>query len=81
MFLKPRYRLRAKHFLSRVTPLTWLIWALLLSDLSAPGYLRFHLVTTTIDAREFIESAIDSGQTATDSLGDVRVTKTGELDP
>ena len=58
-----------------------LIWALLLSDLSAPGYLRFHLVTTTIDAREFIESAIDSGQTATDSLGDVRVTKTGELDP
>ena len=39
-----------KRFFRRVTPLTWLIWAALVSDLCAPGYLKFHIGITTVDA-------------------------------
>ena len=41
------YQLPAQ--LRRVTPLTWLVWAALLSDLAAPGYLVFHLGFTQFD--------------------------------
>ncbi|MGB3788212.1 MAG: hypothetical protein WA949_09385 [Phormidesmis sp.] len=51
-------RTRLKFWLKRVTPLTWLIWALLLSDLSAPGYLKFNLVFTQFDAIAFVEKAL-----------------------
>ena len=60
--LKPRHRLRIKHFLSRITPLTWLIWALLISDLAAPGYLKFHLVITQFDAIAFVDEALASNE-------------------
>ena len=58
--LKPSTRLRLKHKLSRVrlTPLTVLIWALLVSDLAAPGYLKFHLVFTQFDAIAFVNEAL-----------------------
>ena len=58
--LKPSTRLRLKHKLSRVklTPLTVLIWVLLISDLAAPGYLKFHLVITQFDAIAFVNEAL-----------------------
>lgn len=42
-------RLRLRLFLWRVTPVTWLIWALLLADLLAPGYGKLNLIITTVD--------------------------------
>ena len=50
-------RTRLTFWLKRVTPLTWLIWALLISDLSAPGYLKFNLVFTQFDAITFWNEA------------------------
>ncbi|MEL6816930.1 MAG: hypothetical protein AAFP03_19325, partial [Cyanobacteria bacterium J06598_3] len=60
MLFKPRHRLALRHRLSQVklTPLTVLIWALLISDLAAPGYLKFHVVTTQFDAAAFIRDAL-----------------------
>lgn len=62
-------RTRIKFWFKRVTPLTWLIWALLVSDLSAPGYLRFNFVLVQADARAFIQSALSKAQVAT-SVGE-----------
>lgn len=61
MFLKPSQRLMLKHRISRIrlTPLTVLIWALLISDLAAPGYLKFHLVITQFDAAAFVNEALN----------------------
>lgn len=60
--LKPsqRYmlRYRVKRALTKVTPLTWLIWALLFSDLTAPGYLQFNLIVTQFDAVAFLNNAL-----------------------
>ena len=55
--LRHQYRGWLRYQLSRVTPLTWLIWALLLSDLAAPGYLKFNFVITQFDAIAFVENA------------------------
>ena len=55
--LRTRLRFAVRRYLRRVTPLTWLIWALLVSDLAAPGYLKFNLVITQFDAIAFIEKA------------------------
>ena len=55
--LRTRLRFAVRRYLRRVTPLTWLIWALLVSDLSAPGYLKFNLVITQFDAIAFVEKA------------------------
>ena len=56
--LRTRLRFAVRRYLRRVTPLTWLIWALLVSDLSAPGYLKFNLVITQFDAIAFVEKAL-----------------------
>lgn len=58
--LRTRLRFAVRRFLRRVTPLTWLIWALLISDLSAPGYLRFNLVLRQVDAGAFIEQGLEN---------------------
>ena len=55
--LRTRLRFAVRRYLRRVTPLTWLIWALLVADLAAPGYLKFNLVITQFDAIAFIEKA------------------------
>ena len=55
--LRTRLRFAVRRYLRRVTPLTWLIWALLISDLAAPGYLKFNLVITQFDAIAFVEKA------------------------
>lgn len=47
-FMHPFRRVRA--FFRHVTPLTWMIWAALVSDLAAPGYLVFHLGFRQVDA-------------------------------
>ena len=49
------YQLSAQ--LRRVTPLTWLVWAALLSDLAAPGYLVFHLGVREVDASVIAKEA------------------------
>ena len=59
MFLiKPRYRRAARLFVCglkrqlnprRITPLTFLLWAALISDLAAPGWLIFHLGFTQLN--------------------------------
>jgi len=49
-----RYRIRLHFFISRVTPVTWLIWGLLLADLLAPGYGKLNLVVTTVDLADAI---------------------------
>ena len=46
--------LRWRLFIRRVTPVTWLIWALLLADLLAPGYGKLNLVVTTVDLADAI---------------------------
>ena len=56
--LKTRLRFWLRRNVKRVTPLTWLIWGLLVSDLTAPGYLKFNLVFISVDAGEVIENAI-----------------------
>ena len=56
--LRTRLRFAVRRYLRRVTPLTWLIWALLVSDLAAPGYLKFNLVLTQFDAIAFVEEAL-----------------------
>ena len=43
--------------LRRVTPLTWLVWAMLLSDLAAPGYLVFYLGIREVDASVIAKEA------------------------
>lgn len=58
--LRTRLQFAVRRFLRRVTPLTWLIWVLLISDLSAPGYLRFNLIVRQVDARAFIEQALEN---------------------
>ena len=55
--LRTRLRFAVRRYLRRMTPLTWLLWALLVSDLAAPGYLKFNLVITQFDAIAFIEKA------------------------
>ena len=56
--LRHQYRGWLRYQLRRVTPLTWLIWALLLSDLAAPGYLKFNFVITQFDVIAFLEEAL-----------------------
>ena len=56
--LRTRLRFAVRRFLRRVTPLTWLIWVLLVSDLAAPGYLKFNLVITQFDAIAFWDEAL-----------------------
>ncbi|MEL7520002.1 MAG: hypothetical protein AAGJ80_00030 [Cyanobacteria bacterium J06553_1] len=56
--LRTRIRFAVRRYVRRVTPLTWLIWALLVSDLAAPGYLKFHCITTQFDAIAFVENAL-----------------------
>ena len=55
--LRTRLRFAVRRYLRRVTPLTWLIWVLLVSDLAAPGYLKFNLVITQFDAIAFWQEA------------------------
>ena len=56
--LRTRIRFAVRRQLRRVTPLTWLIWALLISDLAAPGYLKFNFVFIQFDAIAFVEEAL-----------------------
>ena len=63
-------RWRIQRFFKRVTPLTWLIWAALVSDLAAPGYLKFNLVITTIDASAVSTEVITLWEVATDASSD-----------
>lgn len=56
--LRTRLHFALRRYIRRVTPLTWLIWALLLSDLTAPGYLKFNLIITQFDAPAFISAAL-----------------------
>ena len=56
--LRTRLRFAVRRYLRRVTPLTWLIWALLASDLAAPGYLKFNFVITQFDAIAFVKKAL-----------------------
>ena len=56
--LRTRLRFAVRRYLRRVTPLTWLIWALLVSDLAAPGYLKFNFVITQFDAIAFVKKAL-----------------------
>ena len=59
MFLiKPRYRRSARLFVHRlkrelnprrITPLTFFLWAALVSDLAAPGWLVFHFGVARLD--------------------------------
>ena len=56
--LRTRLRFAVRRYLRRVTPLTWLIWALLISDLAAPGYLKFNFVITQFDAIAFVKKAL-----------------------
>ena len=79
--LATRIRFAARWHLGRVTRLTWLIWIALVADLCAPGYLIFHLGFTTVDVRSLLSEALEYSATSTDSIGDVRVTKTGEKTP
>lgn len=67
--LRTRIRFAVRRFLRRITPLTWLIWALLVADLSAPGYLRFNLVFAQVDVAKFAEQALSHMQT-TISVGE-----------
>lgn len=46
--------LRLRLFIRRVTPVTWLIWGLLLADLLAPGYGKLNLVLATVDLADAI---------------------------
>ena len=69
MFLiKPRHRRAARLFAQRLksqlnprrlTPLTLLVWAALVSDLAAPGYLVFHLGFTRLDVRSVAGTAAE----------------------
>ena len=56
--LRTRLRFAVRRQLRRVTPLTWLIWALLISDLAAPGYLKFNFAIAQFDAIAFVEEAL-----------------------
>ena len=56
--LRTRLRFAVRRYLRRVTPLTWLIWALLISDLAAPGNLKFNFVITQFDAIAFVKKAL-----------------------
>lgn len=56
-----RYRFRWHLFVRRVTPVTWLIWALLLADLLAPGYGKLNLVLATVDVSDVV-SIIRTGK-------------------
>lgn len=46
--------LRLRLFLRRITPLTWVIWLLLLADLSAPGYGRLNLIITQVNLSDVL---------------------------
>lgn len=63
MLVKPsqklRLRLAIRRSLTKVTLLTWIIWAALISDLAAPGYLKFNLIVTNFDAATFITDALE----------------------
>ncbi|MGB7085368.1 MAG: hypothetical protein WBD47_07435 [Phormidesmis sp.] len=66
-----RWRMqRVTRFLKRVTPFTWLIWAALVSDLAAPGYLKFNLGITTLDASALSAEIATLWEVATDAPGD-----------
>ena len=56
--------------LRRVTLLTWLLWALLLSDLAAPGYLVFHLGIREVDASAISEAARELWEVAVSETDD-----------
>ena len=62
------YQLPAR--LKRVTLLTWLVWAMLLSDLAAPGYLVFHLGIREVDASVIAEEARELWEVATSETDD-----------
>ena len=62
------YQLPAR--LRRVTPLTWLAWAALLSDLAAPGYLVFHLGFRQVDANAIATEAAELWEVATSATDD-----------
>jgi hypothetical protein len=48
---KSRYSpvIRLRLFLRRITPLTWVIWLLLIADLAAPGYGRLNFLITQVN--------------------------------
>ena len=56
--LRHQYKGWLRYQLRRVTPLTWLIWVLLISDLAAPGYLKFNFVIAQFDAIAFVKEAL-----------------------
>lgn len=59
-----------RRFCRRVTPLTWFIWAALISDLCAPGYLKFNLGITTFDANAISTEVTTMWKVATDAPQD-----------
>lgn len=59
-----------KRFFDRVTPLTWVIWAALLSDLCAPGYLVFHIGIRTVDASVIATEVLALWKFVTDAPDD-----------
>jgi hypothetical protein len=56
-----RYRyspvIRLRLFLRRITPLTWVIWLLLIADLAAPGYGRLNLLITQVNIADALSIA------------------------
>ena len=59
-----------KRFFGRVTPLTWLIWLALFSDLCAPGYLVFHIGLKEADASVIVDEVLALWKVATDAPDD-----------
>ncbi len=56
---KSRYSpvIRLRLFLRRITPLTWVIWLLLIADLAAPGYGRLNLLITQVNIADALSIA------------------------
>ena len=75
-FYKLRVQLSDRLFyqlpnqLRRVTLLTWLVWAALLSDLAAPGYLVFHLGIREVDASAISKEATQPWEVVTSETDD-----------
>ena len=55
MRTKPVF-LRQRRWYHRVRVLTWLLLALLVADIAAPGYLRFNFLAFTVDATNAVDT-------------------------
>ena len=48
--------LKQRRWYHRVKILTWVLVALFIADLAAPGYMRFNFLIFTLDATNAVES-------------------------